>query len=153
MTDKVYRIHFSEKLDQESIQFLDSIKSSRRSEVTRYIIRYYMSFLDSETPEFLPIQTSTPIEQRGEESLKEFKVRLDPLIDKPLINLIEQVPRRRRSEFIRHIFQYYLSHLPDGEWVIFPSYQNKAIEKGTIYKEEDESTGELPGDELSGLSF
>jgi|SRR5690625_1050705 len=155
MTDKVYRIHFSDVLDQDAIQFLDSIKSSRRSEMTRYVIRYYMSFLTNEKPEFLPIHTTPNIQGGKEETLKEYKVRLDTKLDSPLIRLIEQVPRRRRSEFIRHVFHFYLSHLEEGDWILIPKQQAKGTDGISLGKEpkKEESAGELPGDELSGLSW
>lgn len=133
-------------MNRDVIEFLDGIKASRRAEMTRHILRYYISHLDELQPILLPLTKSVAVMSSTSDTLHELKIRLDPVLDKELILLIERVPRKRRSEFVRHVFHYYLNDLPKGVWYLMPSTTNHFIE-------EEEEDFDLPGAELSAFKF
>ncbi|RKO61844.1 hypothetical protein Cdeb_01339 [Caldibacillus debilis GB1] len=123
MSEKIYRFRVSTAIDQDIIRFLDSVPDQRRSELFRHMLRFYQSQLGEGEDPFLPYkQKEHPIPQTtGEEGEKEYKVRLDDELERSIIELIASVPRKRRSEFWRHLIRYYMNQLREGELFIMPS--------------------------------
>lgn len=161
MAIKIFRVVVATSLDQDIISFLESIPATRRSELLRHIIRFYVSQMDNTEELFIvsdyspskPIQLTTK-KDNSDNSDIEYKIRLDERIDQPLIDIAEQVPRKRRSEFWRHVFRYYIGHLNEGDVFIMP-IGSTFKEKNSHYTEveEDISDRRTPGDELDGLDF
>lgn len=162
MSEKLYRIRASTALDQDIIGFLESIPTTRRSELLRHILRYYSSqlkndgelFLIAEAP-YHSIVHFTYHPSSNEKEIKEYKLRLDEKIDHQLIETLEKVPRRRRSEFWRNVLRYYMNHLGEGEIFIMPmEVVNQVTErpvKSTL--QETNEIREDPGDELNAFDL
>src|SRR5690625_3357149 len=138
MTEKVYRLRLSSTIDRDIVSFIESVPSTRRAELLRHIIRFYISQLkdDAELFIFTDISHNNPhkLSINGhtiDEERIEYRIRLDKKVDSLLIHTAEKVPRNRRSEFWRHIMRYYISHIEDGEVFIMPEESNSRSEEHT----------------------
>ena len=166
MAEKLYRVRVSKSLDQDIIGFLEHVPASRRSELFRHIIRYYVIQLKDDGERFIlteaPHQSDTypNYQYKLDESKvkdKEYKIRLNEAIDRQLIEVVERVPRKRRSEFWRHVLRYYMSHLKDDEIFIMPTevVQSNVVEKESIQSDSETNSifREAPGDELQDFDL
>jgi len=161
MREKLYRVRLSQTLDQEIIGFLESVPQTRRNELLRHILRYYVSQLEPNGELFIvsdrqqTVHFSSP-EHQHQEGTKEYKLRLDEVLDKNLVETLERIPKKRRSEFWRYVLLYYLSHLHEGEFFVMPTKlvfaSNTAESKPQEVSIEEENVGEEPGD-LSMFTF
>lgn len=159
MSEKIFRFRLSASLDQDIIGFLEAVPSNRRSELLRHIIRYYISQLKDDGELFILTESSQdsqsevdfpkPILEKEE---KVYKVRFDAEIDHLLIETINRVPRKRRSEFWRHVLRYYMSQLSDDKEVfIMPTTVHQPNVKKS--KTPIASGKNKPVKQLKGLSF
>jgi len=122
MRERAYRFSVSPEIDQDIIQFLESVPAPRRAELLRHILRFYQSQLKSNEEYFLPYVQKHWGGYSEDEKIQvtDYKVRMNTAIDGSLIELIDSVPRKRRSDFWRHAIRFYMSHLEDDEYFIMP---------------------------------
>lgn len=64
-----------------------------------------------------------------------YKLPLDPVADKDLIDWINSHPRNKKSEVVRHALRYYKSQLKEGEVFIMPSPETHASDTPAVVKE------------------
>lgn len=57
-----------------------------------------------------------------------YKLPLDPNTDSDLIDWINDIPRNKKAELVRHALRYYKSQLKEGEVFIMPSSSNRSAE-------------------------
>lgn len=154
MRERAYRFSVSPEIDQDIIQFLESIPAPRRTELLRHILRFYQSQLKNNDEYFLPyVQKYWSGYSEDEKILvTDYKIRMNTTIDSSLIELVDSVPRKRRSDFWRHAIRFYISHLEDDEYFIMPKeIENKKPEKPKVEKKEVNRA--MPPDALFDFSF
>lgn len=159
MSEKIHRLRLSTLFDQDIVSFLEVVPPSRRSELLRHVIRYYTSQLKDDGELFILAEQETEKEVlfpevKLDKEEKEYKIRLDPEIDSSIIDIINKVPRKRRSEFWRHVLRYYISQLNDSQEVfIMPTI----LQKQTSSKQQppiiEKPKRKKPSQRLKGLSF
>ena len=50
-----------------------------------------------------------------------YKLPIDEIVDKDIIDWINSFPRNKKGEMVRHAIRYYMSQLGEGETIKFPS--------------------------------
>jgi hypothetical protein len=67
-----------------------------------------------------------------------YKIPLDDMVDKDLLDWIAEIPRNKKAEVIRHAIRFYISHLKDGELFYYtpPTLPNtnEVVESNVVKK-------------------
>lgn len=56
-----------------------------------------------------------------------YKLPLDDEIDKDIIDWIDNLPRMKKGEMVRHAIRYYMAVLGEGEMIKFPNASNTVV--------------------------
>lgn len=150
MSGKTYRFTVSPEIDQDIIQFLEPFPISRRGELLRHIVRFYQTQMGKNDNFFLPYEQKEWSQGYGDQFIHatEYKIRMDDEVDKSLINFIEAVPRKRRSDFWRHAIRYYMNQLNEGEYFIMPEHVGTTKPKPKIEIQKPKKDASEPMDSL-----
>jgi|HigsolmetaAR206D_1030411.scaffolds.fasta_scaffold00003_117 hypothetical protein len=132
---KTFKFSVSKEMDEDIIRFLELLPKTRRAELLRHILRFYQTQLKNDGEFFLPyVQKPLPSIATGPvPESTEYRIQMDEQLDSTLIDLLESVPRKRRSEFWRHAIRYYMSRLKEGEYFVMP----EEIASGNGKKQKD----------------
>lgn len=58
-----------------------------------------------------------------------YKLPLDEEVDKDIIDWIDNLPRMKKGEMVRHAIRYYMTVLGEGEMIKFPNINTPMVAK------------------------